>query len=276
MVKANTRTLVTFCAFLTLAASPLRAQAPDSHPLDDLPSRALLQPSDWLLGALFFGSLASIEAEGFDQLDEVFSPTLERRDAFDRWAPRNLGRIDVGLGLSGATFLIGKAAGSETASRVGLRSLETLLLNTALTSAMKVTIGRARPDSGLDEDDFDAFSVNPKRRSFPSGHTSNVFALATTVSRELRDEAPWVPFVAYPIAAYTGISRVLDQRHWLTDVMAGAALGVFSSRLIERLHPPKSRSVPGSAVPGSAVPESPRLLLSTSDPFVLGVTFSAH
>ncbi len=268
-MSAKTRTLVILCLFLTLTAPPLCAQVPGSAPLDDLRSRALLQPSDWVLGAIFFGSLATIHTEGFDELDEAIKPNLTRRDAFDRWAPRNLGRIDIGLGLTGATFLIGVAAGSETTSRVGLRSLETLLLNTVLTSSMKVTIGRARPFTGLDEDDFDSFSASPERRSFPSGHTSNAFALATTISRELREGAPWVPFVAYPIAAYVGVSRVLDERHWLTDVMAGAALGVFSSRLIERLHTPK-RGVSSSIV------SSPRLLLGTTDPFVLGVSFSAR
>jgi membrane-associated phospholipid phosphatase len=269
MRSAKTRTLVTLCLLLSLDAPSLHAQVPEAAPLDDLPSRALLQPSDWVLGALFFGSLATIHTEGFDELDAAIGPSLTRQDAFDRWAPRNLGRIDIGLGLSGATFLIGVAVGSETTSRVGLRSLETLLLNTVLTSAMKVTIGRARPYTGLDEDDFDSFSVSPERRSFPSGHTSNMFALATTISRELREEAPWVPFVAYPIAAYTGVSRVLDERHWLTDVLAGAALGVFSSRLIERLH----TSLAGRSSPTAA---PPRLLLSTADPFVLGVTLSVR
>ena len=271
MMSAKTRTRVILCLVLALALAvpPLHAQVPESAPFDDLPSRALLQPSDWLLGALFFGSLASIQTEGLDELDEVVSPSLTRQDAFDRWAPRNLGRIDIGLGLSGVTFLVGRATGSETVSRVGLRSLETLLLNTALTSTLKVTIGRARPDSGLGEEDFRPFSTDAYRRSFPSGHTSNLFALATTVSRELRDEAPWVPFVAYPIAAYAGISRVLDERHWFTDVVAGAAVGVFSSRLIERLHAPR----PGK---GSSTASSPRLLLSTSDPFVFGITLSTR
>ena len=268
-MNVRTRNRVVLCLSLTLAVAPLRAQVPKPDPLDDLPSRSLLQPSDWFLGALFFGSLVSIETEGLDELDEVIGPSLTRRDAFDRWLPRNLGRIHVGLGLTGATFLVGKATGSETVSRVGLRSLETLLLNTVLTSAMKVTIGRARPDSGLGEEDFRLFSTDGYRGSFPSGHTSNVFALATTLSRELRDEAPWVPYVAYPIAAYTGISRVLDERHWFTDVVAGAAVGVLSSRLIERLHAPR----PGPEVSTSL---NPRLLLSTTDPFVLGVTLSTR
>ncbi len=223
---------------------------------------------DWVLGAVFLGSLASVHVDGLDRLDEVLRPSPGRRDALDRWIPRTLGRFEVGFGLVGATYLVGLSSGSEVVSRVGLRSLETLLFNTAVTNVFKLGLGRARPDSGLEEDDFRPFTTASTRRSFPSGHTSNAFALATTVSRELGESAPWVPFVAYPIASWVGISRVLDERHWLTDVVAGAALGVLSSRLGERLLRPRPRSERGQ-------PPRATLLLTAGEPFFFGVSLPA-
>ena len=63
-----------------------------------------------------------------------------------------------------------------------------------------------------------------------------MFALAGTVDRLLGDDAPWVPWVAYPVAALTGASRVVGREHWVTDVVAGAAAGLFASEVVGRLH----------------------------------------
>ena len=191
---------------------------------------------DALLGALFFGSLASIEVEGFDEIDDLIGPRPRTVNAAHRSFGRALGRLEVALGLSATTWLAGQLAGSETTARLGLRGVETLLLNAGVTTVLKVGFGRSRPDSGLEEDRFDPFAFKHSSWSFPSGHTSTVFALATTLSLELKEGAPWVPFVAYPIAGWTGISRVLDQKHWLTDVVAGAAVGILSARIVHRLH----------------------------------------
>jgi membrane-associated phospholipid phosphatase len=63
--------------------------------------------------------------------------------------------------------------------------------------------------------------------SFPSGHATLAFATATALDRETR--AGWVPLVAYPLAALVGWSRVRDDQHWTSDVVAGAALGAWTA-----------------------------------------------
>jgi hypothetical protein len=218
----------------------------------------LVAPQDIVLGALFVGSLASSHVAGVEQLDEMISPRRGGRDDTGRSLGRHLGRPEVAVGLSAATFVVGTAAGSATTARVGVRSLESLVLTGALTSIFKVGFGRARPDSGFEKDHFTPVTFELSQLSFPSGHTSTVFALATTLSLELGDEAPWVPWVAYPVAAWTGVGRILDQRHWLTDVVAGAAVGIFSARVINRLHrEPVMVDDPASGV-------TPRLLVSST------------
>ena len=61
-------------------------------------------------------------------------------------------------------------------------------------------------------------------QSFPSGHTSGIFAIATVVAKQYRNNR-LVPVTAYTIAGLTGISRVSENQHWLSDVITGAALG---------------------------------------------------
>ena len=90
---------------------------------------------------------------------------------------------------------------------------------------VKEIVGRDRPsEAPSDPDQFHPFS---KHESFPSGHAVVAFATATALTRE--SGSRWVPWVAYPAAALVGWSRVHDDLHWTSDVVAGAALGIFLS-----------------------------------------------
>lgn len=70
-----------------------------------------------------------------------------------------------------------------------------------------------------------------------SGLAGGLYLLGATthdagaLSSELGRDHPWVPFVAYPVATWVGVSRVVDGRHWSSDVLAGAAVGLLSARL---------------------------------------------
>ncbi len=137
----------------------------------------------------------------------------------------------------GVTFAAGKLLGSQKLARTALRSVEALLLSDVLVTPFKVAVGRRRPmGPDADSDEFRSISFVHEYNSFPSGHTAHLFALASTLSRELGSEAPWLPFVAYPVAGLVGASRMVGRKHWLTDVLAGATAGLFASQLVGRLH----------------------------------------
>lgn len=76
----------------------------------------------------------------------------------------------------------------------------------------------------------DAFG-NKLNSSFPSGHTAAAFSAATVYAMEYRDR-PLVPIIAYSAASLIGLSRITENKHWLTDVIAGAALGYFCGRQV--------------------------------------------
>ena len=90
-------------------------------------------------------------------------------------------------------------------------------------------VGRPRPiQTPGDSDDLHPFSGY---ESFPSGHAAVSFALATAINRE----SSWwgTPWITYPLATLVGWSRVHDHKHWTSDVVAGAALGIWTAHKVE-------------------------------------------
>ena len=85
-------------------------------------------------------------------------------------------------------------------------------------NGLKYSVGRLRPDGS-------------RRNSFPSGHTATAFMTATMLHKEYGWRSPWFSIGGYTAAAVTGISRILNNRHWLSDVIAGGAIGIGSVHL---------------------------------------------
>lgn len=109
-------------------------------------------------------------------------------------------------------------------------SLQSLVYARLLTNTIKGIAGRSRPAAQAGVHRFDPFSG---RTSFPSGHTTTAFALVT----------PWVLYYPHPItyglfalSTGTALARIAHNRHWPSDVVAGAAIGFFVARYLTRLH----------------------------------------
>ena len=75
------------------------------------------------------------------------------------------------------------------------------------------------------------------RNSFPSGHTATAFMGAELLRREYWDVSPWIGITGYAVAAGTGFFRMYNNRHWLTDVLAGAGIGILSVQAAYWLYP---------------------------------------
>ncbi len=129
----------------------------------------------------------------------------------------------VGLG----TIAVGILTGNRPLTRAGERISAGLLTAGLVSSILKEAVGRRRPDQPTDAFHFRPFSGND---SWPSGHTTMAFALAAGVSDEVH-RLP-VSILLYGAAGLTGWSRLNDDRHWLSDVLAGAAVGVTSAKLM--------------------------------------------
>ena len=101
------------------------------------------------------------------------------------------------------------------------------LITSALVWPTKVWTGVERP--------------NGERHAFPSGHTAYAFTIATFMDKEFRHKYPWVSVASYTIAGGTGILRVLNNKHWLSDILAGAGVGILSVNTVYWLHGKISR-----------------------------------
>lgn len=89
------------------------------------------------------------------------------------------------------------------------------LLTVGITEGLKNSVERERPDGS----DYE---------SFPSGHTSMTFMAATMLTKEYGHYSPWVGIAAYGVASGVAIQRVCVDRHYVSDVLTGAAIGIGS------------------------------------------------
>jgi membrane-associated phospholipid phosphatase len=131
--------------------------------------------------------------------------------------------VPVTLGLLGTGIL----SGNDQITRSGARLATTLVLVGAASGLGKLALGRPRPSESLDADGYVPFSGH---EAMPSGHTAVAFALATALGDDI--DRPWARVGLYGIASGVAWSRMNDNRHWLSDVAAGAVLGVVSAKIV--------------------------------------------
>ena len=90
------------------------------------------------------------------------------------------------------------------------------ILNLGLVYILKKSLKEPRPDGTA--------------YSFPSGHTANVFAGATMLAIEYGEHHKWVPYAAYGVATTVGAMRMINNKHYISDVLFGAGLGILSMK----------------------------------------------
>ncbi len=101
-------------------------------------------------------------------------------------------------------------------------ALKSFLLNDIIVSGLKTWTNETRP--------------NGDARSFPSGHTSVAFAMAQIMHKEFGERSVWFSIGAYSCATAVGVMRVAKNAHWVSDVLAGAGIGMLSTELVYLTH----------------------------------------
>lgn len=110
------------------------------------------------------------------------------------------------------------AGGATSWSRMLVADAFSIASMALVVNGMKYSFDRLRPDGSA-------------YNSFPSGHTATAFMTATMLHKEYGWKSPWYSIGGYTAAAITGVSRIMNNRHYLTDVVAGAAIGIGSVHL---------------------------------------------
>ncbi len=188
-----------------------------SHNLVDdvkhLPRRNSLY---WLLG----GGVAALAVHPAD--DDINRKLVGSPFADAFFAPgKYIGATEVQIAASITTYIVGRVRKQPRAQHIGMDMLEAQLLTEGIVELTKVAVRRDRP-------------VNPDGShypgySFPSGHSAVTFATATVFQQHFGWKAA-VP--TYALATYVATSRLHDNRHFASDVVFGAAVGVVVGRSV--------------------------------------------
>ena len=124
----------------------------------------------------------------------------------------------TGLALTTGLKLAG-IEGRSSWPRMAASTAASYAVMAALVNSIKYTSSDVRPDS-------------KKRNSWPSGHTATYFVSATILHKEYGlTRSPWYSIAGYSVATATGVMRVLNNRHWISDVLSGAGIGILSTEL---------------------------------------------
>jgi len=98
------------------------------------------------------------------------------------------------------------------------------ILAGGIVQGTKNITGRVRPD-------------NSNSHSFPSGHTQTAFVAAEFLHQEYKDKSILISIGGYSVATFVGVARVYNNRHWVSDVVAGAGIGILSTKFVYWAYP---------------------------------------
>ncbi|SRR5581483_4709883 len=131
-------------------------------------------------------------------------------------------------GVLGAFYLGGAFFNDERAKVVALDGASASIIASGLILyPLKYAVGRSRPGDNRGAYHFQPFGGSD---SFPSGHTTEAFVLATVIAEHY--DSIWIKIGSYGVASMVGYARMNNNYHWASDVLAGAAIGTFVSHVV--------------------------------------------
>ena len=144
-----------------------------------------------------------------------------------------LGRMTVQAGVLGVLYASGRMADKPGLASAAGTSFEALLWSAMICNVAKMAFGRDQPADSTDARDF-----FEKAGSFPSGHATRSFAIAAVMADRYGTKAAWI---GYSVAGLVSLSMVQRDIHWMSDVVAGAGLGMAIGKGIAARHPDPTR-----------------------------------
>jgi hypothetical protein len=131
--------------------------------------------------------------------------------------------------LLGGFYVAGLAADDKNAVEVAQDGLTASIIASGLiTPAIKFAVGRSRPRNNVGSAHFQPFS--DPNASFPSGHTTEAFALAAVIADHYQQD--WVDYTAYSVASMVGLARTYHDAHFASDVLLGAVIGTLVGKSV--------------------------------------------
>ena len=172
-----------------------------------------MRQSTWvILGVGGGASYVSKYGDGYVEEHIVGNPKADKFFSLGQWVGSSYAMVASSVGLwAVGRYVIGPSTNEPKTnkwSEMGFDMMRGQILAQAVTQGIKHTVRRDRPTGEC--------------CSFPSGHSASAFAAASVLERHLGYRGSW-PFIIG--ATYVGTSRLVDNRHFLSDVVFGAAVG---------------------------------------------------
>lgn len=173
------------------------------------------------------------DKEIFDFFQSRVTPTTESISKYllDPW-----GNGIYSLPLLAGIYLTG--AKNSRHRRIALTGVKAFVLSGGAAAVTKHLFHRHRPNEDDPPNPYlweGPFPLTFDHTSFPSGHATTAFAIATVLAMGYHDKV-WIGITSYTLASLVGLSRIHDGEHWGSDVVAGAALGCFIGATLSKIN----------------------------------------
>lgn len=173
-------------------------------------------------GAMILYGVVALGSDALQNLDveimeEIWAENPHKTVHLDNYLQFAPAAVVYGLNIAG---IKGR---HNLRDRTMIYLVSNIVLNVTVFSTKKIT-HKLRPDSS----DYN---------SFPSGHAAEAFASAEFLRQEFKDVSAWYGVAGYAMAIATGYLRMYNNKHWFSDVLAGAGVGIASTKLAYWLYP---------------------------------------
>lgn len=183
---------------------------------------------EWKIFSLYAAGIGAIMSLDNPIYEEIQRNRTESMDDFAS-AVQGFGSYPS-FGIMGAFYAAGALLDNERAKTVAMDAFASSLVSAGMiTATLKVVVGRNRPN---EEEGAYRFKPFGSDHSFPSGHTTQAFSLASVIA-EHYDER-WIDITSYGIATLVGLARIEQEAHFPSDVVAGAVIGILVGKAIVR------------------------------------------
>lgn len=188
---------------------PFQSSSKEESKLDKFSSSRLYQMTYVGVPLVAAGLIVKREDDHFRSLRNDYMPKFRNHtDDYLQFAPA---AVMFGLKTAGVE-------GRSSWGRMLVSDAFAAMLMGGVVNTLKTTTHVMRPDGS-------------NNHSFPSGHTATAFMTATMLSKEYGHKSPWISIGAYTTATATGLMRMANNKHWLSDVLTGAGIGILTTEM---------------------------------------------
>jgi len=196
----------------------------------------VISPSKWRAKQwIEFGVVAGAGVLAYTQDEKIQNYFVEHHtktaDNLSKYVFEPFGRFSPVI--IGGLYIGGRLVKDNRLAGTSLTAAKAFVVSAVAAGIVKQLTHRHRPyqDDIPDHANWDGPFSSFEYTSFPSGHSTAAFSMATVYAIEYQSTI-WVPVLAYTLATGTAVSRVYDNDHWVSDVVIGSALGFVTGRFM--------------------------------------------